>query len=74
MDNKVTDTDNRTAIEIEHIRQMIDESIATTKKSLAEIEKLHSEARRLDAEHRWYPAIIVSTATLAIVAIAKLFL
>ena len=40
----------------------------------AEIEKLRAETSKLISENRYYPLIIGSTATLAIVAIAKLFL
>ncbi len=40
----------------------------------AEIEKLRAETSNLISENRYYPLIIGSTATLAIVAIAKLFL
>lgn len=40
----------------------------------AEIAKLVAETAKLNSENRWYPLIIGSTATLAIVAIVKMFL
>ena len=51
--------------------QKIEAEIA---KIFTEIEKMRSETNKINQENRWYPAIIASTATLAIVAIAKLFL
>jgi hypothetical protein len=72
--NTINGTADRAAVELEHIRQMVNESTAMVQKLMAESRKLDTENRKLGAEHRWYPAIIASTATLAIVAIAKLFL
>ena len=43
-------------------------------KIFSEIEKMRSETLKINNENRWYPLIVGSTATLAIVAIAKLFL
>ncbi len=43
-------------------------------KTRAEIAKLVAETSKINSENRWYPLIIGSTATLAIVAIVKLFL
>jgi len=43
-------------------------------KTRAEIAKLVAETSKINNENRWYPLIIGSTATLAIVTIAKLFL
>jgi hypothetical protein len=40
----------------------------------AEIAKLVAETSKINGENRWYPAVVASGATLAIVAIAKLFL
>ncbi len=40
----------------------------------AEISKLNAETDKLSSENRYYPLVIGSGATLAIVAIAKLFL
>ena len=40
----------------------------------AEIAKLLAETSKINNENRWYPLIIGSTATLAIVAVVKLFL
>ena len=40
----------------------------------AEIAKLIAETAKINRESQWYPVIISSTATLAIVAIVKLFL
>jgi len=39
-----------------------------------EIAKLIAETSKINRENQWYPLIVGSTATLAIVAIAKLFL
>lgn len=43
-------------------------------KIFSEIEKMRSETLKINNENRWYPLIVGATATLAIVAIAKLFL
>ncbi|MEE9271803.1 MAG: hypothetical protein V3U57_00815 [Robiginitomaculum sp.] len=40
----------------------------------AEIAKLMAETAKINSENRWYPLIVGSTATLAIVAIVKMFL
>ncbi len=40
----------------------------------AEIAKLIAETSKINRENQWYPLIVGSTATLAIVAIVKLFL
>lgn len=42
-------------------------------KMRAEIAKLIAETGKISKERDWYVAIVVSAATLAIVAIAKLF-
>ncbi len=47
-------------LEIQHIRQMINESIARTEK--------------ISKENHYYPLIVGATVTLAIVAIVKMFL
>ena len=46
----------------------------TSKKVDAEIAKLIAETAKLNGENRYYPIIVTATATLAIVAVAKLFL
>jgi len=60
----------------------------STNKEALEIEKIHAEivdlqqrvnesiarTTKINKENKWYPAIIASGATLAIVAVAKLFL
>lgn len=43
-------------------------------KTLAETAKLNAETSKINRESTFYPLIAGSTATLAIVAIAKLFL
>lgn len=43
-------------------------------KMRAEIAKLLAETSKINNENRWYPLIVGSTATLAIVAIVKVFL
>ena len=40
----------------------------------AEISKLMAETAKINSENRYYPLIVGATATLAIVAIVKLFL
>ena len=40
----------------------------------AEIAKLMAETAKLNSENRYYPVIITATATLAIVAVVKMFL
>ncbi|WP_299878292.1 hypothetical protein [uncultured Sulfitobacter sp.] len=40
----------------------------------AEIGKLIAETAKINSENRWYPFVVGSGVTLAIVAIAKLFL
>ena len=46
----------------------------TKEKIQAEIAKLIAETSKINNENRWYPAVVASGATLAIVAIVKLFL
>ena len=46
----------------------------TSKKVDAEIAKLIAETAKLNSENRYYSIIVTATATLAIVAVAKLFL
>ena len=43
-------------------------------KMRAEIAKLLAETSKINTENQWYVAIVASTATLAIVAVVKLFL
>ena len=43
-------------------------------KMRAEIAKLIAETAKLNAENRWYPLVVGSGATLAIVAIVKIFM
>ncbi len=43
-------------------------------KVFSEIEKMRAETLKINNENRWYPLIVGSIATLAIVAIVKLFL
>ena len=47
---------------------------AETAKVFVEIEKMRAETTKMQTENQWYPAIIASTVTLAIVAVTKLFL
>jgi len=53
--------------EIVDLQQRVNESIAQTA-------KINAETIKIGSENRWYPAVIASGATLAIVAVAKLFL
>ncbi|MGB0967618.1 MAG: hypothetical protein ACPGUX_05500 [Halocynthiibacter sp.] len=43
-------------------------------KMRAEIAKLLAETSKINSENRWYPFVVGSGVTLAMVAIAKLFL
>ena len=43
-------------------------------KTRAEIAKLVAETSKINSENHWYPLIIGSTATLAILVVVKLFL
>lgn len=43
-------------------------------KARAEIAKLVAETAKINSENRYYPLIVGATATLAIVAVVKLFL
>ncbi|MCV6824181.1 MULTISPECIES: hypothetical protein [Halocynthiibacter] len=43
-------------------------------KMRAEIAKLVAETSKINGENRWYPFVVGSGVTLAMVAIAKLFL
>ena len=47
---------------------------AETAKVFVEIEKMRAEITKMQSENQWYPAIVASTVTLAIVAVTKLFL
>ena len=47
---------------------------AETAKVFLEIEKMRAETAKMQSENQWYPAIVASTVTLAIVAVTKLFL
>ncbi len=47
---------------------------ALTTKLAAETFKLNAEGSKINTENRWYLLVVGSAATLAIVAVAKLFL
>ena len=51
-----------------------DEQRLADDKMRAEISKLIAETAKINKENQWYVAIVASTATLAIVAVVKLFL
>ena len=61
-------------------RKMSDTSMTSEEQTIAddkmraEIAKLIAETAKINTENRWYLLIVGSGATLAIVAIAKLFL
>lgn len=40
----------------------------------AEIAKLMAETSKINSENRWYPVVVGASATLAIVAVVKIFL
>ena len=58
---------HREELEIESIRAGIE-------KTRTEINKMIAETTKINSENKYYPLIIGSTATLAIVAVVKLFL
>ena len=51
-----------------------EEREAHNRKMDAEIAKLIAETSKINSENRYYPMVVASGATLAIVAIVKLFL
>lgn len=51
-----------------------DQQTIADDKVRAEIAKLVAETAKINKENQWYVAIVASTATLAIVAVVKLFL
>lgn len=53
---------------------MISQDQLNHEKTQAEIAKLMAETAKLNKELRWYEATIVVAMTLAVVAVAKLFL
>jgi len=60
--------------EIVDLQQKVNESIQRVSESTARTAKINAETIKIGSENRWYPAVIASGATLAIVGIAKLFL
>ena len=52
----------------------IQERQANSRKIDSEIAKLIAETSKINSENRWYPFVVGSGVTLAIVAIVKLFL
>ena len=50
------------------------DQVLTDDKMRAEIAKMMAETAKINSENRYYPVVITASATLAIVAIAKLFL
>ena len=61
-------------VEDNRIRAEIANLNALSTKLAAETFKLNAEGAKINTENRWYLAVVASGATLAIVAIAKLFL
>lgn len=43
-------------------------------KVFTEIEKMRADTTKLNRENQWYPLVVGSTTTLAIVAVVKIFL
>ena len=51
------------------------EKMASEREAMrAQITKMMAETVKMQTENQWYPAIVASTVTLAIVAVTKLFL
>lgn len=55
----------------ENTSKKVDAEIANL---IAETGKMNAETARLNGDNRYYPIIVTATATLAIMAVAKLFL
>ena len=56
------------------IAKLIAETRHVDERLNAEVAKLIAETSKLNSENRWYPLVVGSGLTLAIVAIVKLFL
>jgi len=61
-------------IEIEKIRAEINKLMAEQFKLNNEAFKLNNEALKIRKEARWYEIVIAISATMAVIALAKLFL
>lgn len=74
----MTDATENETIRHEKVMAEISRMIAETGKISAETGKIIAETGKINSENRWYPMIITASAaasaTLGIVAIAKLFL
>lgn len=53
---------------------MAEKDLMDLEKTRAEIGKLMAETSKINKENQWYVAVVASGATLAIVAVVKLFL
>jgi len=73
---KAADTDRETQLrKIDaEIAKLIAETAKINNELPAIIAKLAVETAKISNENRWYPAVVASGATLAIVAIVKVFL
>jgi len=60
--------------EIARIFMQIEKMRTDNQRTIEEIIKTGSETRKINSENRWYPFIVGSTVTLAIVAVVKLYL
>ncbi len=67
-------THEKIKAEIAKIFAELEKMRTENQKTIEETIKARSETRKIDNENRWYPFIVGSTVTLAIVAVAKLYL
>ena len=59
---------------LEKVRVEINHLLAQITRSRIEADKMQAETTKVNKETKWYEIIIAISATLAVVAIAKLFL
>ena len=59
---------------LEKVRAEINHLLAQITRSRIEADKMQAETTKVNKETKWYEIIIAISATLAVVAIAKLFL
>jgi len=56
------------------IAKLIAETIAPNKKTIPETERLAAQTAKLYKELKWFEVVLIISATLAVVAIVKVFL
>ncbi len=61
-------------LEIEKLRTEINKMMSEIHKMMSETAKVNKETQKVSKEIRWYEVIIIVSVTLAVVAVAKIFL